>query len=485
MKNKIVSLLLSLSILGGITGIAVASTATFRVVQTPTIHLYAGLSGTGTSARVTPYPKDLDGNKLVMSDFGATPTFTVDPKVTNYEEIISFTGMTDNGDNTATLTGLSRDLTSKYPYTTTGTGRTHSAGAIVVFSNNPQIYGRLGALENDQTFTGLNTFTLPPYSVTPTTTNQVATKGYADGLVIAGGVNASESTQGLVQLPTNAQVAASTKTGSSGARLGLNTLNATSSPFDSGVNVIPVTGSTGKLSPRFIATSSADVGTTGMFWTASTTFSGATTTLAATTTIAAATTTPLILNGVPESFPATQGVASSTLTNDGLGNLFWATPEWRLIASTTLTSAVSSTTLRIATTSGTSLHIVIFIPSGSAISNAAIQFNGDLGNNYGSRFTENGVNNVFDSKNVVPLMDNFIQTAGAAQAVFDITNIGNRPKVGTFQAAVSNGGNSSIGYQFGAFIWGNTSNPINQITLGAGSNNLNIGTQIAVYASAQ
>lgn len=158
-----------------------------RYVQTPAISLYTGMSGTDVTARVTPFPVDLDGNKLTMTDFGDTSVFTVDPKVSGIEEVCYFTGITDNGDNTGTLTGLTRDLTSKYPYTTPGTGRVHGSSATVVFGASAQTFG--------------------------------AIISYINSIAIAGAPNASASVQGLVQAPTTAQVNSGTAAGSTGALL--------------------------------------------------------------------------------------------------------------------------------------------------------------------------------------------------------------------------------------------------------------------------
>lgn len=155
-------------------------TVNLKINQTPAVALYSGLSAAGTSMVITPYPVDLDGTKLTMSDFGSLGYCTVDPKISGYEEIISFTGITDNGDGTATLTGLSRDLTSKYPYTTSGTGKQHGSSAVVVFSNNPQIYGRLAGKDNDETITGLWSFTQVISGIVPTASAHLATKGYVD-----------------------------------------------------------------------------------------------------------------------------------------------------------------------------------------------------------------------------------------------------------------------------------------------------------------
>lgn len=266
MKNltyKTASLTLALALLLGGAAAALASATTLRVVQTPSIHLYAGLSAVATTARISPYPKDLDGTKLTITDFGSTPTFTVDPKVLNVEEIISFTAIVDNGDNTATLTGLSRNLVSKYPYTTAGTGRAHGSGATVVFGNNPQIYGRLGSLENDQTWTGISKFTISPIldDTNSTSTKQAASRAYANGLVAAGVATSSETNFGGIWLATKLQQASSTN-GAPNAPYVLQSKNSTSTynggtAGGNGLNVV-VTRNNNTIDPNFIATSSTD-----------------------------------------------------------------------------------------------------------------------------------------------------------------------------------------------------------------------------------
>lgn len=316
-------------IVGLISGIVLSyagvASATLKVVQTPTYHLYSGESGTATSMRIAPYPTDLDGVKLTMSDFGDLPTVTVDPKITNTEEIESFTGIVDNGDNTATLTGVSRDLQSKYPYTGIGTGRTHGSGATVVFGNNPQVYGRLWAPENNATSTATLAFssTTPPhYDQEPanwTLVNPESFVSYAKlaATAIAGAVNASTIQNGIVQLATAAQAASSTATGSTAANLALWASYATSTPGLAGLWSV-MSLNDGNLSPSWLdgtlenyvfnATSTFNQ---GFISNASTTFMATTSSLgfsifgASTSTIAGslqiaknATTTNLTVSGV-------------------------------------------------------------------------------------------------------------------------------------------------------------------------------------------
>ncbi len=279
---KKIALVLAGIIIGSVS-IAAAASAPFRVVQTPAEHLYTGIAGSATTMRITPYPKDLDGNKLTMNDLGTTTYMTIDPKISGSEEIVSATGITDNGDNTATLTGLSRDLTSKYPYTTTGTGRTHGGGATVVFSNNPQVYGSLGALLNDQTWSGINTFTLSPIVPTPSSATQAANKSYVDGVALVSAPNADTATKGVVQEATAAQAASSTATGSTAARLYIPAAIATSSNDVAGLHSV-MTQNSGKINWNQI-----DLGT-AFTVTGLATFSNATTTV--TNNLNVATTTP-------------------------------------------------------------------------------------------------------------------------------------------------------------------------------------------------
>ena len=64
------------------------------------------------------------------------------------------------------------------------------------------------SLSEDQTIAGIKTFSSSPIVPTPTTSTQVASKGYADGLF----VSASETVAGKVELATNAEVQTGTDT---------------------------------------------------------------------------------------------------------------------------------------------------------------------------------------------------------------------------------------------------------------------------------
>ena len=189
-----------------------------KYVQTPSIALYSPLTGIAVSVVIAPYPVDLDGVKLTFTDFGTLPTFTVDPKVSGYEEIISFTGITDNGDNTATLTGLTRNLLGKSPYTASSSGgKLHGSGATVVFSDNPQVYNRLGSLENANTWSAVQTFSVSPVVPTPVGGTDAANKDYVDNESSAGASDASTTVKGLARLSASPNGASTALTSISNA----------------------------------------------------------------------------------------------------------------------------------------------------------------------------------------------------------------------------------------------------------------------------
>jgi hypothetical protein len=153
-----------------------------KFIQLPALTLLTGMSASATSFTVTPYPVDIQtGRKITFADLGDTPTCTIDPKILNYEEIVSVTALVDNGNNSGTFTVGSRNLIGQYPYTTAGTGKQHGATAVVVFSDNPQMYARLAAKENDETIPGLWTFNQTPIGLNPGAINDASTtaKGIA------------------------------------------------------------------------------------------------------------------------------------------------------------------------------------------------------------------------------------------------------------------------------------------------------------------
>lgn len=154
----------------------------------------ATLAGSGVTATATSvvlsslkHLAAVGSTNVVTADLGDICYATFEPGTTR-EEVISFTGVTQNANGTATLTGVTRNLYPYSPYTQySATGLAHAGGSYLVISDNPQL------------FNGLKT--------------------YADGLSIAGASDASTTGKGIVELSTAAEINAGTATGGTGAAL--------------------------------------------------------------------------------------------------------------------------------------------------------------------------------------------------------------------------------------------------------------------------
>lgn len=146
----------------------------------------SGVTATATTIVLKSFQLPDGSTNITLSDFGTIGFGTLEPGTTR-EEVISFTGVTQNADGTADLTGVTRGLRFVSPYTTLAANRkAHSGGSIFVISNNPQHYDKLAGKDNDETI--LQTWTYNKFPVksgglTPTSADEFATKSYVDGVV--------------------------------------------------------------------------------------------------------------------------------------------------------------------------------------------------------------------------------------------------------------------------------------------------------------
>jgi len=154
------------------------------------------LSGSGVTATATSITLESfqtpDETNITDSDLGTTNYGTLEPGTSN-EEIISFTAVTQNGDGTATLTGVTRGLKFVSPYTAdTSLRKAHAGGTIFVVTNNPQLYEDFASISNDETITGTWTFDTAAFprmedaTNDPTSGAMLTTKAYVDALALGG-----------------------------------------------------------------------------------------------------------------------------------------------------------------------------------------------------------------------------------------------------------------------------------------------------------
>lgn len=180
----------------------------------------SGVSATDTTVTLNEFVFRNSGDPVTTADIGTTAYGTLEPGNNDREEIISFTGVTQIGDGTATLTGVTRGLDPASPYTAvTALRKSHAGGTTFVMSNNPQVYNDLTSFNEDETITGTWTFTTPNFprmndNTAPTDDEQLATKKYVDDTALAGAPDATETVKGVVEIATDAELAAGAAPGS-------------------------------------------------------------------------------------------------------------------------------------------------------------------------------------------------------------------------------------------------------------------------------
>lgn len=182
-----------------------------------------GISSSGTSFTLTSFTISQNGQKIQDSDLESTFYFTLEPGNRTRQEIIGCTTVTQNANNTATISGCSRGLSPIQPYTASTTLQfAHAGGSVAILSDPPQLF--------DDLYDYVNTLGLGSTSVA-----------------------ATELQQGYVELATQAEMAASTETGGTGSKLVLQSRYATST-YNSATaaNRVVVTKNNGKIDSNFI-----------------------------------------------------------------------------------------------------------------------------------------------------------------------------------------------------------------------------------------
>lgn len=128
---------------------------------------------------------------------------TIDPQITDKSEFVSFTGITQNTDGTAQLTGVSRGLSRTTGnvgcVASTTLAVRHPAQSIFILSDSPCHLSEYAVKRNDESITGYWTFPAPLAASNPTT------KTYVDNLVSGGTV----TTNSIVAAATAGETVAS------------------------------------------------------------------------------------------------------------------------------------------------------------------------------------------------------------------------------------------------------------------------------------
>src|SRR3990167_7293801 len=202
----------------------------------------SGVSGSATSITLSSLTIPQTGQELVDSDFSDTFYLTLEPGNRTRQEFVSCTTVTQNA-STATLSGCSRGLSPITPFSASTTLQfAHAGGSQVIFSNSPQFYNRFAAKDNDETITGVYTFTstsAPKYNTNYTASgNEFVSYTQLNGVVVGDVGTSTHSALGLVELATESEASAGTASSSSGGPLVLLSRYTTSTNYFSQFHIV-------------------------------------------------------------------------------------------------------------------------------------------------------------------------------------------------------------------------------------------------------
>lgn len=231
-----------------------------------------GVTGSATSLTLQSLTIPQTGQKILDADMSTTFFLTLEPSNRTKQEFVACTTVTQNSGGTATLSGCTRGLSPIPPYTASTTLQfVHAGGSQIIFSNPPQFYNQYTARDNAELIPSAWTAsTTNPWKYDGTlafgsTTNQFPTaesifknfvrssadttisatttaganhgfvqalpctnasdlcnKTYVDAVSVAGAANADQTTKGISEEATVAEINAGTALGGSGAHLFVN-----------------------------------------------------------------------------------------------------------------------------------------------------------------------------------------------------------------------------------------------------------------------
>lgn len=150
--------------------------ATLKFIQAQRFSLAGSGSSIGDTTITLQSMTGIDGDLLTTTNVGTIGFGTLEPGSGEQEEAISYTGITQNSNGTATLTGV-KSVLFVSPYTgTSGLAKTHAGASTFILSNDAAFYG--------------------------------AILDYVDSALISGGIPATNLVQGISKLSVAAVSAA-------------------------------------------------------------------------------------------------------------------------------------------------------------------------------------------------------------------------------------------------------------------------------------
>ncbi len=177
-----------------------------------TYRLQSSIGTTNTSIKLSSF-KNRSDIALTMTNLDTDIGYgTLSPQTTR-SEFVSFTGVTQNSDGTAILTGVIRGLADISPFTASTTMReAHPGQSVFILSDSPQLFEEYASRRSDDTIVGRWNYSteLPFSSITATTSSQFVNKGLLDATANQGAATSTRTNGGILEIATRAEAASTT-----------------------------------------------------------------------------------------------------------------------------------------------------------------------------------------------------------------------------------------------------------------------------------
>lgn len=140
----------------------------FYPAATGTYNLGSSIGSTDDSILLSSFKDPTTGVPITMETLGTDIAYgTIGPKTSSFE-LISFQGVSQNDDGSATLLNVTRGLARQFPFTEDSDYKLpHSGQSIFILSDAPQVWTKYPAKENDENITGLWNFDQSPTGINP------------------------------------------------------------------------------------------------------------------------------------------------------------------------------------------------------------------------------------------------------------------------------------------------------------------------------
>lgn len=375
----------------------------------------SGVTASANTVNLVSFKLPDASTTIIMANFSAGTGYgTIEPG-TGKEEQISFTGITQNADGSAQLTGVTRGLSFTAPCTANSNfQKAHAGGVKFVLSNTACFYSQFASINATNTWSAVQTFnstSVLQYGAEPSFTvgTQVIDKTYADALTFSGAPNASFTQKGLSVLSGQAQLITGSSTFSQ--NVFYVPPNQWFNTTSSATTTVPVTNASGTLSTGFIDQSTS---TGNYIWNGSSTFNGL---VFVNGSLSVATSTFSQLPNIPTSTPSSNTQATS-----------------KQYVLTLVNSAVHHSAIQQITTAYQTLATSTDFGPAGANDVYIITFPLGDGNGTGSSSVNIALNNIVVASSALPINSNHlyrIRIMGANSTSSQITTLENFFSAGT------------------------------------------------------